>query len=96
MLNDKAVELSTAKVYVFSDSMLCLGGKIAGYPRSVESWKDEVDWFAQSPDYRELDGVDGKLVVFKWTVFPGQTTLQLLQDSHRIDCLLCGERSVEE
>ena len=38
--NDRAVELLTAKVYVFSDSVLCLG-KIAEYRLPVTSWKDK-------------------------------------------------------
>ena len=79
-LNDKAVKLPTAKVYVFSDSVLCLGDRIAEFPRSVTSWQDKIDWFTQSPEYRELDSVDGEPVVFEWTFFPGHTTLKLLQE----------------
>ena len=71
LLNDKAVKLSTAKVCVFSDSVLCLGGRIAEYPRSVASWKDKIDWFTHSPEYRELDNVDGKSVVFEWRISQG-------------------------
>ena len=48
--------MSTAKVHVFSDSVLCLG-KTAEYPRSVTSWKGQIEWFTQSPECRELDGV---------------------------------------
>ena len=70
-LHDTAVELPTAKVCVFSDSVLCLRGRIAEYPRSVKSWKDNIDWFAHSPEHRELDGVDGKPVVFQWNMFQG-------------------------
>ena len=44
LLNDRAAKLSTAKVFVFSDSVLCLD-KIAEYPRSVTSWIDRVlEW----------------------------------------------------
>ena len=79
----KAVNLSTAKVYVFSHSLLCLGGRIAGYPRSVASWEDKIEWFTQSPEYRELGGVDGEPFVIEWTPFPASTTLQLLQEVQR-------------
>ena len=65
-MNDKAVKLPTAKVYVFSDSVPCLGDRIAEYPRSVASWQDKIDGFTQSPEYRELDSVDGEPVVFEW------------------------------
>ena len=69
-LHDRGVELWTAKVYVFSDSVLCLGGRIAGYPRSVTSWKDKIEWFTQSPEHRELDGVDGESVVCELKKIP--------------------------
>ena len=62
LLNDKAIKPSTAKVYVFSDSVRCLGRRIAEYPRSVVSWKDRIVWFTQSPEYRELDNIDGEPV----------------------------------
>ena len=35
LLTDKAVQLSTAKVYVFSDSVLCLG-KMNPHPESID------------------------------------------------------------
>ena len=62
LLNDKAIKRSTAKENVFSDSVLCLGRRIAEYPRSVVSWKDRIVWFTQSPEYRELDNIDGEPV----------------------------------
>ena len=80
LLNDKAVKLPTAKVYVFSDSVLCLGDRIAEYPRSVASWQDKIDRFTQSPQYRELDSVDGEPVVFEWNFSHDHTTLKLLQE----------------
>ena len=42
LLSDEAVQLSTAKVYVLSDSVLCLG-KMNPHPESIESWEKE-DW----------------------------------------------------
>ena len=70
LLNDKVVELSTAKVYVFSDSVLCLGGRNAEYPRSVKSWKEKVKLFTQFPECLELDGVDGKSSRVRVEKFP--------------------------
>ena len=62
--------------------MLCLG-KIIEYPRSITSWKDKIEWFTQSREYHELDSIDGEPVVFEWIIFPGYTTVQLLQEIHR-------------
>ena len=53
-------------MHVFSDSVLCLGDRIAEFPRSVTSWQDKIDLFTQSPEYRELDSFDGEPVVFEW------------------------------
>ena len=44
LVHEHAVKSSTAKVYVFSDSVLCLGGRIAEYPQSVKSWLDKIEW----------------------------------------------------
>ena len=40
-----------------SDSVLCLGGRVAEYPQSVTSWKNKIHWFTLSSECRELDGV---------------------------------------
>ena len=85
LLNDKAVKLPSAKVYVFSDSVLCLGDRIAEYPRSVASWQDKIDWFTQSPEYRELDSFDGEPVVFEWTFFPRTHHTEVTSRSPKYD-----------
>ena len=74
LLNDKAIKLSAAKVCVCSDSVLCRGGRIAECPQSVVSWKDGIDWFTHSPQYRELDNIDREPVVFEWKNFLSQGT----------------------
>ena len=66
----------------FSDSVLCLGGRIEEYPQSVKSWTDKLEWFTQSTPQRELDRIDGEPVVFEWNIFPGHTTLKLLREVH--------------
>ena len=42
LLHSRAYQSSTAKVYVFSDSVLCLG-KMGNDP--VESWKSKIQWY---------------------------------------------------
>ena len=81
-LNDRAVKLSTAKVYVFTDSVLCLG-KVDEYPRSINSWKGKRKGFTQSSEYRELGSVDGEPVMFEWKIFPGRATLKFFQEIQR-------------
>ena len=74
--DEEVISLLHTKVYVFSDSVLCLG-KMNENPQSNNAWEDRLTWFKSSPEYRALDRVDGELIEFEWNIFPGSTTLQL-------------------
>ena len=41
--DETVINLQRAKVYVFSDSVLCLG-KIHEHPNANESWKNRIEW----------------------------------------------------
>ena len=45
LLTDGAVQPSTAKAYVFSDSVVCMG-RISENP--VKAWKEKIAWFMNS------------------------------------------------
>ena len=78
LVNDEEViSLSHAKVYVFSDSVLCLG-KVNQNPTSNNAWEQQLGWFKDSSHCRALDTIDGKPMEFEWNIFPGFTTLQLV------------------
>ena len=78
LVNDEdVISLSHAKVYVFSDSVLCLG-KVNQNPASNTVWEEQLSWFKDSPQYRILDTIDGEPMDFEWNIFPGFTTLQLV------------------
>ena len=80
LVNDEEViSLSHAKVYVFSDSVLCLG-KVNQNPTSKTVWEEQLGWFKNSPQYRTLDTIDGEPKEFEWNIFPGFTSLQLVQE----------------
>ena len=80
LVNDEEViSLSHAKVYVFSDSVLCLG-KVNQNPASNTTWEEQLSWFKDSPQYRTLDTIDGEPMEFGWNIFPGFTALQLVQE----------------
>ena len=80
LVNDEEVIiLSHAKVYVFSDSVLCLG-KMNQNPTSNTVWEQQLDWFKDSSQYRTLDTIDGEPMEFEWNIFPGFTTMQLVQE----------------
>ena len=61
--------LSRAKVYVFSDSVLCLG-KMSENTQSNTVWEDKLTWFKSSSQYRALDRIDGEPMEFEWNIFP--------------------------
>ena len=80
--DETVINLQRAKVYVFSDSVLCLG-KIHQHPKSNEAWKDRIEWITTSECYRDYDGINGESTEFEWNNFPGFTTLPLLLQSQR-------------
>ena len=71
--DEEIISFQRTKVYVFSDSVLCLG-KMNEYPQSNCAWEDRLMWFKSSSQYRTLDTIDGEPMVFEWNIFPGFTT----------------------
>ena len=71
--DERVINLQRTKVYVFSDSVLCLG-KIHENPRSNTAWEDRLAWFNSSPEYRDLDRIDGE---------PMEVERNISQDSKR-------------
>ena len=77
--DEQVISLQRTKVYVFSDSVLCLG-KIHENPQSNAAWEQRLEWFKTSQEYRNLDRIDGEPMEFEWNIFPGFTALQLSQE----------------
>ena len=77
LIDDEIViNLQSTKVYVFSDSVLCLG-KVLQHPESNEAWKNRVAGVRAERSYRDYDAINGESTEFEWNIFPGFTTLQL-------------------
>ena len=77
MIGDETViNLQRTKVYVFSDSVLCLA-KIHQHPESNEAWKNRIARVKAENGCRDYDGINGEPTEFEWNIFPGFTTLQL-------------------
>ena len=72
--DETVINLQRTKVYVFSDSVLCLG-RILQHPESNEAWKNRIAGVMSEKSYRDYDSVDGEPTEFEW--IPGFTTLQL-------------------
>ena len=77
LINDPVIiNLLSTKVYVFSDSVLCLG-KVLQHPECNEAWKNRVAGVRAEKSYRGYDAVSRETTEFEWNIFPGFTTLQL-------------------
>ena len=77
LINDPVViGLQSTKVYVFSDSVLCLG-KVLQHPECNEAWKSRVAGVRAEKNYRDFEIVSGESAEFEWNIFPGFTSLQL-------------------
>ena len=74
--DETVINLQSTKVYVFSDSELCLG-KVLQHPESNEAWKNRVAGVRSEKSYRDYDAINGESTEFYWNIFPGFTTLQL-------------------
>ena len=74
--DEVVINLQSTKVYVFSDSVLCLG-KVHQHPNSNEAWKNRVAGARSEKSYRDYDVINGVSTEFEWNIFPGFTTLQL-------------------
>ena len=74
--DETVINLQRTKVYVFSDSVLCLG-KVLQHPESNEAWKNRVAGIRSEKSYRDYDAINGESTEFDWNIFPGFTTLQL-------------------
>ena len=77
LINDPVIiSLQSTKVYVFSDSVLCLG-KVLQHPECNEAWKSRVAGVRAERNYRDFEDVSGESTEFAWNIFPGFTSLQL-------------------
>ena len=74
--DETVINLQRTKVYVFSDSVLCLG-KVLQHPESNEAWKNRVAGIRSEKSNRDYDAINGESTEFEWNIFPGFTTLQL-------------------
>ena len=65
--DERVINLQRTKVYVFSDSVLCLG-KIFENTQSNDAWEERLGWFKSSQVYRSFDRIDGEPMEFEWNI----------------------------
>ena len=81
--DERIINLQRTKVYVFSDSVLCLG-RIHQNPESNKAWERRIGWITSSQSYRNFDGINGEPTEVVWHIFPGFDTLQLSEEVKRL------------
>ena len=62
--DERIINLQRTKVYVFSDSVLCLG-QIHQNPEFNTAWEERIGWITTSQSYRDFDGIDGEPTKFE-------------------------------
>ena len=92
LLREQAIKWTKARVYVYSDSVLCLG-KMHGPEDAVKRWTDQVTTLKMCHTFRELQGLDGEPIDFEWKVLPGPTAFDIL---HEIQADLQGKHITPE
>ena len=57
--DETVINLQRTRVYVFQDSVLCLG-KTHQHPESNEAWKKRIEGITTDNSYRDYDGINGE------------------------------------
>ena len=76
MFRQKAYQITNAKTYVFSDSVLCVG-KMGDDP--IATWKSKIKWYLGNNHFKDMNRIDGMPTEFEWKIISGITTLGLLE-----------------
>ena len=77
--HDRVIKLSKARVHVYSDSVLCLG-KMHPQLFVVDKWKEHLEYFQSTNEYKELFGTDEEPFGLEWNIFTGHTTVEILKE----------------
>ena len=77
--NDQAIKWTKARVYVYSDSVICLE-KMLGPEDAIKRWNDQVSTLKMCHTFRELHGLDGEPIDFEWKIFPLDFSTKFRQD----------------
>ena len=85
LLCEKAQRITNAKTYVFSDSVLCVGKRDMILLRPGRATLND----SENNHFKEMNRMEGMPTEFEWEIFPGITTLGLLEKIQRMRDLQC-------
>ena len=82
----------SSKVYVFSDSVPCHGGKCQKHLEAARICEnDRIREFVESPEYRPYCDITGKPTDVAWKIFVVKTTMEVLEciNNVLVHCKAC-------
>ena len=62
LLCSKAYQITNAKAYVFSDSVLCVGKMVEDLDAT---WKSKINWYSGNNYFKEMNRIDGMPTEFE-------------------------------
>ena len=77
--HDQTINWAKAKVCVYADSVPCLR-QMNESKEAKARWEGQVEGLKLYPSYQEAVGIDGEAIEFEWNVFPGFSSLSILQE----------------
>ena len=78
LAHDQVIKWAKANVHAHLDSVSCLG-KMQQLSEANQRWNAQPEDFHLSNSDWELFGIDGEPIEFEWNIFPGPTSLEILQ-----------------
>ena len=81
--DERVINLQRTKLYIFSDSVLCLG-KIFETPQSNDAWEQRLGWLKSSSKLQQLSQNRRRANGIRVEYFPGFNTLQLSEEVKRL------------
>ena len=65
LANDQAIKWAKARVFVYADSVLCLGKTEQG-SGAAEKWKGKLEDIKMYSSYQDAVGIDGEAIELEW------------------------------
>ena len=77
--HDQAIKWAKAKVCVYAYSVLFLG-QMNDSKEAIARWESQVEGLEMFLSYQEAVGIEGEAIEFEWNIFPGFSSLAILQE----------------
>ena len=76
LLRSRVYQIKHAETNIFSDSVLCVG---KWEMIRLQLGRTKSKWYSENDHFKDINRIDGVPTEFEWKIFPGFTTLGLLE-----------------